>query len=121
MKTYRSAGEVVTLTAPGGGVTKDVPVQIGQLLVIPTSTVAADLPFEGMTRGVFSGLPKTGSQAWSEGEAIYWDAETNTFTNVAGDNHLAGRCLEELGAGSGVTETGRIFFDGMLSAADETT
>lgn len=121
MVTFRSIGDVVELTAPAGGVTKDVPVQIGQLIVIPTVSADATVKFNGITRGVVSGLTKVGSQAWTEGEVIYWDAETDKLTDVAGDNHEFGRALEAVGSGAGETESGEVLFNGMLAAADETT
>jgi predicted RecA/RadA family phage recombinase len=41
MRTYQQPGETLTFTAPGGGVTVDVPVLIGRVVVIPTNTAAA--------------------------------------------------------------------------------
>lgn len=123
MNSYRSEGDVVELAIPGGGVTKDVPVQIGQLIVIPTTTEAyvAGGRFNGLTEGIVSGLTKVGSQAWTEGEVIYWDAETNKLTSTAGDNHVFGRALAAVAGGSGDTASGEVLFDGMLAIADETT
>lgn len=121
MISYVSKGEVVELTAPGGGVTKDVPVQIGNLIVIPTVSASATERFNGITRGVITGLTKVGSQAWVEGAVIYWDAETNKLTSTAGDNHEFGRAITAIGSGAGETTAGEVLFDGMLAAADETT
>ena len=123
MISYRSKGEIVELQIPGAGVTKDVPVQIGQLIVIPTVTAAfaASTRFNGLTRGVVTGLTKTASQAWTEGQVIYWDAELDELTSVAGDNHVFGRALEACASGAQLTTAGEVFFDGMLSIADETT
>lgn len=121
MISYRSSGEVVELTAPGGGVTKDVPVQIGQLIVIPTVNADAGDKFNGLTRGIVSGLTKTASQAWTEGQVIYWDSELEELTSVAGDNHQFGRALEVAASGAQLTTAPEVFFDGMLAAADETT
>ncbi len=74
-------GKTMTFTAPGGGVTSGVPVLIGSLLVVPASTVAAGLPFEGVTEGVFPGLAKAAGAAWTEGQLLYWDtANSNLVT-----------------------------------------
>lgn len=110
-KTYIQPGDVVTLTAPTGGVTKDVPVQIGQLLVVPTATVAEGELFEGHTRGVFS-VTKAGSQAWAEGAIVYWDAAAGNFTTVATGNFQAGVAVEVVGSGAGET-TGKVRLDGI--------
>jgi len=121
MKTYSSEGNNVTLTAPMGGVTVDVPVQIGSLVVVPTVTAAATERFVGFVKGVITGHKKTASQAWTEGQAIYWDAELEEFTSVAGDNHWVGVALEAAVSGAQAITTGKILFNGMLTAGDETT
>jgi predicted RecA/RadA family phage recombinase len=71
-RTYQQPGDVVTCIAPTGGVTSGVPVFIGQRFVIPQTTAAAGAQFEGMVEGVHA-LTKTDSQAWAEGQKIYWD------------------------------------------------
>jgi len=121
MVSYRSIGDVVELAAPVGGVTKDVPVQIGQLIVIPTVSALAAVRFNGITRGCIEGLPKTASQAWTEGQTIYWDAELGELTSVAGDNHEFGRALAIAASGATLTTAPEVLFNGMLSNADETT
>ena len=118
MKTFVSSGETVTLTAPLGGVTVDVPVQIGQLLVIPTVTALVGVTFVGMVRGIVS-VTKVGSQAWAEGAMVYWDAGNTRFTTVAAGNHLAGYAVEVIGSGSTET-TGTILLDG-VARDDEST
>ena len=65
MNNYQQPGDVLELTAPAGGVTSGVPVQIGQLLVIPAVTVAATVAFNGQVVGVFKAMPKaTGANFW---------------------------------------------------------
>lgn len=75
---YYKPGKVMTFTAPSGGVTDGVLVFIGGMPVIPTTTAAAAASFEGVTYGVWL-LNKASSQAWTEGQPIYWDA-----TNLVG-------------------------------------
>jgi predicted RecA/RadA family phage recombinase len=82
MKNFIQPGCTMTFTAPGGGVTKDVPVLISSLVVIPVNTVAAGLPFEGMIEGVFT-QPKTAGATWSEGQVLYFDSATSSFTTAA--------------------------------------
>lgn len=53
-KNYVQDGDVLTLTAPVGGVVAGVPVAIGQLVVVPLVTVAAGQPFAGRTDGVWN-------------------------------------------------------------------
>lgn len=82
MKNRISSGETMTFTAPGGGVTSGIPVLIGSLLVIPATTAAATVPFAGDVTGVFT-LAKTAGAAWTEGQVLYWDSATSSFTTAA--------------------------------------
>lgn len=79
---YLNPGKIQTFTAPGGGVTVDVPVLIGSLVVMPTHSAAATLPFEGALDGVFT-MPKTAGATWSEGQVLYFDSGTSSFTTAA--------------------------------------
>lgn len=123
MKTYQSEGGVVELQIPGAGVTKDVPVQIGSLVVIPTVTAAyaANTRFNGLVKGIVSGLTKVASQAWSEGASIYWDAALTKVSSHSGDNKWIGIALEAVAGGASDVLSGEILFNGMLTQADETT
>lgn len=73
---YKQPGEILTLTAPGGGVVSGNGYVIGGLFVVAEVTVGAGLPFSARTEGVVS-LPKTSAQAWTEGQKIYWDVGNN--------------------------------------------
>lgn len=100
-------GDVIEFIAPGGGVTVDVPKQIGQVLVMPMVSASATVRFSGMIRGVFR-VTKVGSQAWTEGAIVYWDAGNTRFTTVGTGNLRAGFAVVGLGTsmpGSGSTET----------------
>ena len=98
--SYISEGCVVTLTAPSGGVTKDVPVLIGRLLVIPQNTVAETLQFDGYVSGIHK-VTKVGSQAWTEGANVYWDDTNKYFTTTATSNQYAGVAVAAVGSGAG--------------------
>jgi predicted RecA/RadA family phage recombinase len=74
-------GEILTFTAPGGGVVSGALVRIGQLLVVAMNTVAATLPFEGKCIGVFL-LPKIAGVAWTEGMLLYHDSVANNIGTV---------------------------------------
>lgn len=111
MKNYINKGERMTFTAPAGGVVSGVPVLIGSLLVVPIATVAAGSKFAGQTVGYVS-YTKTGTQAWTEGQKIYWDNTNKVFTNVVGSNILVGVAGEAVGAGAGET-LGKVRLDGV--------
>lgn len=109
--TFIQPGDVLEFTAPNGGVTTGVPVLIGSVLVIPTATVAQGLPFRGKRTGVHSG-PKAGSQAWTEGQIIYWDNTAKNFTSTATANFRVGFAAAAVDAGAGST-TGTVCLDGI--------
>ncbi len=108
---YLQSDDNIEFTAPGGGVTKWVPVLIGQLLVIPTVTAAATVRFVGLIRGVFT-VTKVGSQAWTEGAIVYWDAGNTRFTTAGSGNFQAGVAVAAVGSGAGAT-TGTVRLDGV--------
>ena len=108
MNNFVAPGKVITLTAPGGGVVSGVPVQIGQLFVIPAFTAAATEEFEGQVEGVFD-IPKTGAQAWTEGQLVYWDGAL--ATTVAAGNLLIGSA-SRFGGELAAADPGRVRLNG---------
>jgi predicted RecA/RadA family phage recombinase len=102
MKNFSQPGESIEFTAPVGGVTAGVGVQIGELLVIATVTAAAGIRFVGLVEGVITHA-KAGSQAWAEGARVYWDESAKRFTTVATGNLFAGYATVAVGSGSGET------------------
>lgn len=89
MNNYRQPGDVVTLTAPAGGVTSGLGYKVGQLFVVATNTIAATLPFEGRVTGVCELVKATGA-TWSEGELVYWDDTAKNVTTTSAGNLLIG-------------------------------
>lgn len=117
MNSYIQPGDVITYTAPVGGVVSGTPVLIGNMLVIPATDAEAGDQFQGMTVGVHS-VPKVGSQAWTAGDVVYWDDDNTRFTKVANDLR-AGTAAADAGAGAGVT-TGYVRLDGVSIVEDAT-
>lgn len=113
-RNYIQPGDCLTLTAPAGGVVAGTPVQIGQLLVVPTTTVAAGLPFEGCTEGVFD-LPKVAAQAWTEGALIYWDNTAKNCTTVSTANLRLGTAC--FGGQASADVIGRVRISGTAAPA----
>lgn len=111
MDNYVSPGDALPFTAPGGGVTVNVPVMIGQLLVVPTVTASAGARFVGQITGVIRAT-KVGSQAWTEGAVVFWDAGNSHFTTVGAGNFQAGVAAEAVGSGASLT-TGYVRLDGI--------
>lgn len=107
--SFVQPGDVVTLTAPTGGVVSGTPYLVGNLLVIAMANIAQTLPFEGMVVGVHT-VPKATGAAWTEGQNLYWDNTNKNFTPTATANYHAGQAVAA--AASGDT-TGKIRLNGI--------
>lgn len=110
MGSFIHPGDVMEFTAPDGGVTKGTGVLIGDLLVIPVDSALVGELFRGQAVGVHSHA-KAGSQAWDEGEVVYWDDGSAVFTTVAAGNYLAGVAAAAVANGAGDT-TGLVRLNG---------
>lgn len=109
MKTFSQEGEVLTLTAPSGGVVSGTAYLIGSLLVVATETVAQTLPFRGLVTGIVEHA-KVSAQAWTEGVKIYWDNSAKNFTTTSGGNTLVGVAAA---AAANPSATGLVRLDGV--------
>jgi predicted RecA/RadA family phage recombinase len=71
MKNFVQEGNVLTLTAPTGGVLSGKPVAVGSVVVVPVSDADAGDSFGGHRCGVFSidtaGTPTEGAKAYITG------------------------------------------------------
>ena len=89
MNNFQQIGNVLTLTAPSGGVVSGLGYKIGQLFVVAKTTVAETLPFEGQVVGVIK-LVKDAGTAWTVGQLLYWDDTDSNVTTVVAGNLLIG-------------------------------
>jgi predicted RecA/RadA family phage recombinase len=78
---FNQPGCVLEFTAPTGGVTVEVPVLIGGLVVIPLVTAAQTVRFNARIDGVWT-VPKTAGVAWTEGANLYWDSTAGSFATA---------------------------------------
>jgi predicted RecA/RadA family phage recombinase len=101
-RTYIIPGDVVTFTAPTGGVVAGTAYVIGGLVVIAQTTAAQTLPFDAYVTGVHT-VVKVGSQAWTEGALVYWDNVAKNFTTTTTSNYRAGVAMVAVGSGAGET------------------
>jgi len=88
---YVQDGCTLTLTAPSGGVTVDVPLVIGNgLLVVPLVTASAGASFECIpaAQGPVVDMPADAADTFNEGEPVYWDDGNARVTVVAGTTAL---------------------------------
>lgn len=110
-QTYVQPGHTLSFVAPTGGVTIDVPVVMGTLVVIPHATADAGATFEGAISGVHK-VTKADSQAWTILAALYWDATNSVFTTSATGNTAAGKAAAPVASTAGLT-TGYVLLNGL--------
>jgi predicted RecA/RadA family phage recombinase len=116
MNNFIQPGNVVTLTAPSGGVTSGLGYKIGQLFVVAAITAAEGAEFEGKTDGIYT-LPKTTGAAWTEGQLLYWDDTNDKAITTATGNLLIG-CAAAAAGSDDTTGTVRLNATVPASAAD---
>jgi len=97
MKTAIAPGDVITLTAPTGGVVSGSPYIVGSLFVVALETVAQTLPFDAFVSGVCD-LPKVAEEAWTENAKLYWDTSPAGLTTVSAGNTLVGVAVKPVAA-----------------------
>lgn len=114
MRTYKQPGNILTFTAPSGGVSSGDGVQIGQVFVVAAQDADEATEFEGMRFGVHA-LPKATGVAWTEGKLLYWDSGNSNVSTVASGKLLIGAAAAP--AASGDT-SGDVILNG-IARADE--
>lgn len=107
--TCWQAERVVDFTSPKDGVEGGKFYRIGSVVAYARHNTPAGRRFQAVTAGLFVSAPKSGG-AWAEGEALEFDAESQSFK--AGST--APVAYAELAAAAGDT-TGRVRLIGALS------
>jgi predicted RecA/RadA family phage recombinase len=112
-KQAQAEGNYLEFTAPTGGVTKDVGVKIGDILVIAQTTQLATEKFIGQRIGVVEHA-KLSAQAWTEGQQVNWDDTNKRFTTVTTGNFKAGVAAR---AAANPSSTGFVLLSGVSLGA----
>lgn len=97
-KNQSSRGQILTLTAPAGGVVSGTPVLIAGLLVIPQTTQAAGEKFAGASEGVWEIAKENTTAVFTEGERVYWDDTAKEVDESAAGRFEVGTAVEAAGA-----------------------
>lgn len=113
MKTFIQNGDVITVTAPTGGVASGDGVIVGSLFGIAAFTAAEGDPVEIATRGVYI-LPKEPTAVIAAGAQVAWDAAEKRIDLPGTGLYPVGIATEA--AGNGIT-TVRVRLDGVATAA----
>lgn len=89
MQTYKQPGEVLSLTAPYD-VDSGAAFQVGSIIAVAMSDALSGAAVQGLTCGVFTGMPKTSAQAYTVGQKLYWDNSNKRFDSDGSVGQLAG-------------------------------
>lgn len=100
-KDFNADDSLLTLICGPGGLAVSVvagtPILVGSMLVVPESSVTYDAAkvqyFAARRRGQLRDVPKAGSQAWTQGQKLYWDDTAKNFTTTVGSNTVQGSAL----------------------------
>lgn len=115
MKNYVQPGDAITVPAPAATTSGDG-VKTGMLFGVAQADAESGDDVVIVTRGVFS-LPKTNAQAWSIGDAIYWNNSNSACTtSTAAGNIFIGVAVA---AAANPSETGVVRLNGAMPAAAE--
>jgi len=102
-KNYKQPGDVLEFTAPVGGVESGGGYVIGNMFVVATHDADAGDPFQGQITGVWE-LPKTASQTYVAGDALYWDADPGALTETNGAGPFIGCAARDAASADTVAE-----------------
>lgn len=88
-KAHYQLGNVLSMTAPVGGVVSGTTYKIGTHVGVAEITADAGASFPLVLIGVHL-LTKLAGEAWGEGVAVYWDDTAKKWTTTASGNSKAG-------------------------------
>lgn len=89
MRNHVQPGNALDFIAPVGGVVSGVTVKKGSIIHVPSTTAAEGVAYSGDRTGVFDLAAQT-SQAWTQGDLLYWDDTAKVWTKTAGSNAKGG-------------------------------
>ena len=105
MKNYVAPGSHLTIPAPVDIEAGDV-VIAGALKGVAQQDAAQGDDVVIVTEGVYE-FTKVGSQAWTVGALVYWDAANQRATTASSGNTLIGAATVAVGSAAGATR-GRV-------------
>lgn len=81
MKNYVQPGDIIEVPAAAAAVQAGAVVVIGTHLAVANHAAAIGEPFNAKLSGVFE-VPKAAGAAWTQGQALMWDASAGAFAAV---------------------------------------
>jgi len=115
MLTYYKSGTQIDYTNAGSAISAGDVVTSGDILGIAVNAIAASTGVGPLQISGIVKVTKTGSQAWTIGQPIYYSG-SNTFTSASAGNTFAGLAALAVGSGAGET-TGYLLLKGVAPTA----
>jgi predicted RecA/RadA family phage recombinase len=109
MKNWIQNGAQLTIAAAPYAVTAGQGLQMGGVFGVAVGSAAVSAEVEISTSGVYA-LTKQAAQAWTQGQALYWDNAGRQVTTTVGTNKLIGYAATAQLAADTV---GRVWLPGM--------
>lgn len=117
MNNWIKSGDVITVAAPAD-VSSGECVKVGKLFGVAVTDALSGANVEICTTGVYD-LAKVSAQAWTVGQAIYWDDSAgNCTTTTTSPNVWIGVATE---AADNPSSTGRVRLNGFPIQDPETS
>jgi len=113
MKNYIQNGDMITVTAPVGGVTSGQGLLLGSLFGIVAASAAEGEAVEIATMGVFD-LPKDAATVIDPGDRVAWDDTAKEIAQLGVGLYPVGIAVTAAGNG---TTTVRVRLDGVGTIA----
>jgi predicted RecA/RadA family phage recombinase len=113
MKNYIQNGDMITVTAPVGGVTSGQGLLVGSLFGVAAFAAAEGDPVEIATVGVFD-LPKAPAAVIAQGTRVAWDDPTKQIASPGVGLYPVGVAVTAAGNG---TTTIRVRLDSVATEA----
>ncbi len=113
MKTFIQNGDVITVTAPAGGIASGTGVLVGSLFGVAAFTAAEGEAVEIATTGVYE-LPKDPTAVIAVGDGVAWDDAAKQIKLPAVGLYLVDIATEAVGSGSVMV---KVRLEGVATAA----
>lgn len=110
MKNFVQNGAVLSLLAPYI-VASGAAFKVGSIVAVATVDAASGAAVEGAVTGIYD-LAKVSAQAWTAGQAVYWDDTAKLVTTVSTSNTLLGVAVA---VAANPSATGRVRLNGHFS------
>lgn len=104
MRNFLARGDALTITnTTGAAIASGEGVVLGSIFGVAAGPIPVNAEGVINVTGVYL-LPKAGTQAWSVGDVVYWEAAEKRATKTAAGNTKIGVATKAVAGGAGDTQ-----------------